>query len=179
MASRPIRVDTDDCVYDALLRDNVSLVTDGIDRITPTGIIAGGVEHPLDIIAFATGFKANDYLWPMDVRGRGGMRIEDVWAKDGPRAYLGAMVTGFPNLFICYGPNSNNFGGFTVLDLLELVAQFSLRCIQGLIESGKSSVEVSDDGYWRFASILDEMDQQMIYMDPPPPIITRTTDGRV
>ncbi len=166
MASRPIRVDNDDSVYDALLRDNVALVTEPIERITPHGIIAGGVEHPLDIIAFATGFKANDYLWPMEVRGRGGVRIEDVWAKDGPRAYLGAMVAGFPNLFMCYGPNSNNFGGFTVVDLLELVAQFSLRCIQGLIEGGKRSVEVSEAGYWRFADILGEMEAKMIYMDP-------------
>ncbi len=83
-------------MYDALLRDNVSLMTDGIERITPKGIVTGGVEHELDIIAFATGFKANDYLWPMEVRGRGGVRIEEVWAKDGPRAYLGAMVAGFP-----------------------------------------------------------------------------------
>jgi 4-hydroxyacetophenone monooxygenase len=166
MASRPIRVDSDYSVYDALMRDNVSLMTDGIERITPKGIVTGGVEYELDIIALATGFKANDYLWPMEVRGRGGVRIEDVWAKDGPRAYLGAMVTGFPNLFMCYGPNSNNFGGFTVVDLLELVAQFSLRCIQGLIESGKRSVDVSEEGYWRFAGILDESEAKMIYMDP-------------
>lgn len=166
MASRPIRVDSDYSVYDALLLDNVTLVTDPIERITPKGIVSGGVEHELDIIAFATGFKANDYLWPMDVRGRGGVRIEDVWAKDGPRAYLGAMVPGFPNLFMCYGPNSNNFGGFTVVDLLELVAQFSLRCIAGLIEDQKRSVEVSEGGYWKFAEVLDEMERKMIYMDP-------------
>ena len=166
MASRPIRVDSDYCVFDALLQDNVTLVTDPIERITPKGIVAGGVEHDLDIIAFATGFKANDYLWPMEVCGRGGVRIEEVWAKDGPRAYLGAMVPEMPNLFMCYGPNSNNFGGFTVLDLLELVAQFALRCIAGLIESGQRSVEVSHDGYWRFAGILGDMERQMIYMDP-------------
>ena len=166
MASRPIRVDADYSVYDALLRDNVSLVTDPIEKITPKGIVSGGVEHEFDIITFATGFKANDYLWPMEVRGRGGVRIEEVWAKDGPRAYLGAMVTGFPNLFMCYGPNSNNFGGFTVVDLLELVAQFALRCIAGLIENKQRSVEVTDDGYWRFASILDEMERKMVYMDP-------------
>jgi 4-hydroxyacetophenone monooxygenase len=165
MASRPIRVDSDYSVYDALLLDNVTLVTDPIERITPRGIVAGGAEHEVDIIAFATGFEANDYLWPMEVGGRGGVRIEDVWAKDGPRAYLGAMVPAFPNLFMCYGPNSNNFGGFTVVDLLELVAQFSLRCIAGLIENGQRSVEVTEDGYWKFASTLDETERHMIYMD--------------
>ena len=166
MASRPIRVDSDYSVYDALLRDNVTLVTESIERVTPKGIVAGGVEYELDIITYATGFKANDYLWPMDVRGRDGVRLEEVWSKDGPRAYLGAMVAGFPNLFMCYGPNSNNFGGFTVVDLLELVAQFALRSIAGLIENGQRSVEVTNDGYWRFAAILDEMERKMIYMDP-------------
>lgn len=166
MASRPIRVDSNDSVYDALLRDNVSLVTDPIERITASGIVAGGVEHELDAIAFATGFKANDYLWPMEVRGRDGVRIEEVWAEDGPRAYLGSMIPKFPNFFMCYGPNSNNFGGFTVVDLLELVAQFALRNIAGLIENEQSRVEVTEDGYWRFASILDAAESKMIYMDP-------------
>jgi len=165
-SSRPIRIDSDDSIFDALHRDDLSLVTGSIDRITPKGVLAGGVEHEVDVIVYATGFRANEYLWPMEVRGRNGVRIEEMWAKDGPRAYLGAMVPEFPNLFMCYGPNSNNFGGFTVVDLLELVAQFALRCIAGLIESGKSSVEVTDEAFWRFASILDAEEKYKIYMDP-------------
>lgn len=178
MASRPIRVDTDDNIYEALLRDNVSLVTDGIERITPKGIVAGGTEYDVDAIVFATGFRANDYLWPMDVRGRDGVKIEDVWRVDGPRAYLGSMVPGFPNLFMCYGPNTNNFGGFTVVDLLELVAQFALRSIAGLIERGAHSVEVTEDAYWRFASILDTEDRKMVYMDPRAQNYYRNEQGR-
>ena len=178
MASRPIRVDADDSIYDALMRDDVLLVTDGIERITPRGIVAGGKEYDVDAIVFATGFRANDYLWPMDVRGRDGVRIQDVWKVDGPRAYLGSMVPGFPNLFMCYGPNTNNFGGFTVVDLLEMVAQFALRCIAGLIEQGTRSVEVSDDAYWRFAAILDAEDRKMVYMDPRAKNYYRNEQGR-
>jgi 4-hydroxyacetophenone monooxygenase len=166
MASRPIRVDTNESVLDALARGDVALVSDPIERITPAGIVAGGKQHDLDVIVFATGFRANEYLWPMEVRGRGGKRIEEVWEKDGPRAYLGAMVPDFPNLFTVYGPNSNNFGGFTVVDLLELTAQFALRAIAGLIENGERSVEVSADAYWRFAAILDESEKGMVYLDP-------------
>jgi 4-hydroxyacetophenone monooxygenase len=166
LASRPIRIDSEDSVFDALLRDNVTLVDDGIERITPKGIVAGGVEHEVDAIVYATGFRANEYLWPMEVRGRDGIRIEEAWAKDGPRGYLGAMVPKFPNLWMVYGPNSNNFGGFTVVDLLELVGQFALRSIAGLIENGQRSVEVSDEAYWRFADILDESERTMVYMDP-------------
>ena len=178
MASRPIRVDADDSIYDALMRRNVSLVSDGIERITPHGITAGGKDYAVDAIVFATGFRANDYLWPMDVRGRGGVKIEDVWAVDGPRAYLGSMVPGFPNLFMCYGPNTNNFGGFTVVDLLEMVAQFALRCIAGLIEQGSGSVEVTEDAYWRFAELLDAEDRKMVYMDARAKNYYRNEQGR-
>jgi 4-hydroxyacetophenone monooxygenase len=166
MTSRPIRVDPEDNVYTALLRDDVSLVSDPIERVTPDGIIAGGVEHPLDVIVLATGFRANDFLWPMEIRGRGGARPEELWAKDGPRAYIGSMMPGFPNLFMAYGPNTNNFGGLQVIDLLELEIRFALQCIAGLIENGQRSVEVTEDAYWRYNQELDEVERHMIYKDP-------------
>jgi len=166
MSSRPIRIDPDDNIYAALRRDNVSLVTDPIARITPAGIEAGGIEYPLDIIAYATGFRANDFLWPMEIRGRDGARIEDLWAKDGPRAYIGSMLPGFPNFFMAYGPNTNNFGGLQIIDLLEIEIRFALQCIAGLIEGEKRTVDVTTDAYWRFNDELDREESQMIYMDP-------------
>lgn len=166
MTSRPIRVDPDDNVYTALLRDDVSLVSERIERVTPNGIVAGGVEHPLDVIVLATGFRANDFLWPMEVRGRGGVQPDELWAKDGPRAYIGSMMPGFPNLFMAYGPNTNNFGGLQVIDLLELEIRFALECIGGLIEQGRQSVEVTEDAYWRYNAELDQVESRMIYKDP-------------
>jgi 4-hydroxyacetophenone monooxygenase len=166
MTSRPIRVDPEDNVYTALLRDNVLLVTDPITKITPKGIEVGGEEYEFDVIALATGFKANDFLWPMEVRGRDGVRVETLWAKDGPRAYVGSMLPGFPNFFMAYGPNTNNFGGLQVIDLLEIVIRFALQCIAGLIEGDKRSVDVTLDAYWRFNQELDNVESHMIYMDP-------------
>jgi 4-hydroxyacetophenone monooxygenase len=52
-----------------LLRDDVSLVTSGIERIEPDALATkDGRRHPVDVIVFATGFRANDVLWPMEVR---------------------------------------------------------------------------------------------------------------
>src|SRR5207253_2131700 len=105
---RPVLIDEEYSVLDALLRDNVTLVTDSIRRIGPTGIqVQDGTGYEVDVIVYATGFQANDYLWPMEVRGRNGTTVEELWAEDGPRAYLSAMLPGFPNLFIVYGPNTN------------------------------------------------------------------------
>ena len=109
MSSRPIMIDTEDSIFEALLRDNVTLVTDGIERITPAGIVSAGKEIPVDVIVYATGFKANDFLWPMEIRGRDGVRVEDLWAKDGARAYIGSMLPGFPELLHGLRPEHQQF----------------------------------------------------------------------
>ncbi|MEO6715993.1 MAG: NAD(P)/FAD-dependent oxidoreductase, partial [Novosphingobium sp.] len=178
MSSRPIMIDTDDSIFEALMRDNVTLVTDGIDKITPTGIVSAGKDIPVDVIVYATGFKANEFLWPMDIRGRDGAKIEDLWSRDGARAYIGSMLPGFPNFFMAYGPNTNNFGGFQIIDLLEIEIRFALRCIAGLIEREKRAVDVKPEAYWRFNDELDRKEAQMIYMDPRVTNYYRNEHGR-
>jgi 4-hydroxyacetophenone monooxygenase len=164
---RPVQVDTDYCYYDALLRDDVTLVTEGIERITPSGIrTVDGAEHELDVIVFATGFRANECLWPMEVRGRDDRSIEELWSKDGPRAYLGTMAPGFPNFFMIYGPNMNAYGGLGVLNLEEMAGRYALDCIEHLVLNGHRSVDVTEAAYWRWNDELDERESSRIYMDP-------------
>jgi len=178
MTSRPIRIDPKDNVYTALLRDDCDLVTDAIERVTPDGILAGGEEIPLDVIVLATGFRANDFLWPMNIEGRDGVRPETLWAKDGPRAYIGSMMPGFPNLFMAYGPNTNGFGGLQIIDLLEMEIRFAMQCVAGMIETGHRSVEVSEEAYWRFNDELDRAEKKMIYADPRVTSYYRNEHGR-
>jgi 4-hydroxyacetophenone monooxygenase len=168
MTSRPVLVDSQDNIYDALLRDNVSLVTDQIDRITACGVLtADGVLHAADVIVYATGFRANDYLWPMDIRGRGGKSLGELWARDGARAYLGTMLPGFPNFFAIYGPNMNPFGtGLSVTDLQEMQTRFALKCLEHLILEDRRAVEVTAGAYERFNAELDRRQATMVYADP-------------
>ena len=105
-AKRP-PIDTD--YFETFNRANVSLVdlrATPIERITPTGIKTSAADHPLDIIVFATGFDAmTGPLLRIDIRGRDGVALRDVWAA-GPRTYLGLQIAGFPNLFTVTGPGS-------------------------------------------------------------------------
>ena len=166
-SSRPVLVDSDYCVYDALLRDDCTLVTDGIRRIKENGIeVEGGGEYPVDVIVLATGFKANDFLWPMEVRGRNDQLLDQLWEKDGARAYLGTMLPGFPNFFMIYGPNTNATGGLGIFDFEEMVTRFALECIQHLILEGGQTVDVTLDGYWRYNNELDRQESLKIYKDP-------------
>jgi 4-hydroxyacetophenone monooxygenase len=166
-SARPIIVDADYSIYDALLRDDATLVTDPILKIKPNGIeVQGGGEYPVDVIVYATGFKANDFLWPMEIRGRGGKRLEQLWEKDGARAYLGTMLPGFPNFFMIYGPNTNNFGGLQIVDFEEMVTRFALQCISGLITKKKHTIDVSLEAYWRYNDEVDRAEALMMYKDP-------------
>ncbi len=91
----------------ALTRPNVRLVTEPITEITEAGIrTADGEEHAVDTIIFGTGFRANEYMTAVDFYGRDGRRLHDDW-RDGAEAYLGLTVSGYPNLFMLYGPNTN------------------------------------------------------------------------
>jgi cation diffusion facilitator CzcD-associated flavoprotein CzcO len=105
-AKRP-PIDTN--YFETFNRDNVTLVDvrrAPIEAITPAGIRTRAAEYPLDIIVFATGFDAmTGPLLRMDIRGRDGVRLADVW-RAGPRNYLGLQVAGFPNLFTVTGPGS-------------------------------------------------------------------------
>jgi 4-hydroxyacetophenone monooxygenase len=167
MSSRPVLIDDKDSIYDALLRPDVTLVTDPIRRITPTAIeVDGDGIYPVDAIVLATGFKANDFLWPMEVRGRDGTRVEELWEKDGARAYLGTMLPGFPNFFMLYGPNTNTTGGLGIVDVEEMVTRFILGCLARLITDENRSVEVTLDAYRRYNDELDRAEATKMYTDP-------------
>ena len=163
-STRPVQVDSGDCYYDAILRDDVTLVTEGIERLTPTGVrTVDGVEHELDVLVYATGFHANQVLWPMEVRGRDGRTIESLWEKDGPRAYLGTVAPGFPNLFMVYGPNMNPYGGLGVVNFEEIATRWLLACIGRLLDEDARTIEVTESAYWRWNGELDAREEQKIY----------------
>jgi len=164
-SARPVVVDPDNCIVHGIQRENVSLVTEGIRRINRTGIESwDGTKHDVDVIVFATGFRANDYLYPMTIQGRNGRMLEDLWAKDGPRAYVGCMMPGFPNLWSIYGPNTN--GCLLTASFHELIALYAMQCMEHLVLDGKRSIDVKEDAYWWYNKILDERQANRVYADP-------------
>lgn len=129
------RVLLGDDYYRALQQDNVTLVTDPIDRITETSVVttAGGVVD-FDAIVLATGFETSHYLSGIDVVGTGGQRLHERWGED-PSAYLGVAVTGFPNFFMLYGPNTNQ-GGNSIVYILEAGARLVASAVTRLARHG-------------------------------------------
>jgi cation diffusion facilitator CzcD-associated flavoprotein CzcO len=119
--------------YEAIQQPNAELVTAAIERIEPGGVrTADGVLHELDVLVLATGFKADAFTRPMDVVGRNGTKLADVWAER-PTAYLSISIPDFPNLFMLNGPNGP-VGNFSLIEVAEL--QFAY--IEQLIERLRS-----------------------------------------
>jgi cation diffusion facilitator CzcD-associated flavoprotein CzcO len=107
----------------ALSQPNVEVVTQGIKEIQPGSVVtADGVAREVDTIIFGTGFHVTDVPIAERVRGRDGRSLAQVW-QGSPKAYLGTMVAGFPNLFLLLGPNTG-LGHNSVVLMLE--AQFAL-----------------------------------------------------
>ena len=117
--------------YPALARPNVELVTDRIERIDRHAVvIADGTARPADVIIYGTGFNTMEFLAPMLVSGMDGRRLQEAW-QDGAQAYLGITVSGFPNFFMLYGPNTN-LGGNSIIYMLEGQTGYVLSAIQTL-----------------------------------------------
>lgn len=132
------RVLLSDDYYPALVRDNVEVSTARIHEIREHAIVtADGVERPVDVIVLATGFRAFNPATEIDIRGRGGRRLADDWV-DGPEAYNGLLVAGYPNLLLLMGPNSG-LGHNSIVFMLEAQMRYVLSCL-GLLESGRLPV---------------------------------------
>ncbi len=130
--------------YKALLRENVELVTERIAKVTPESVVtADGREHESDVLVLATGFRATEYLEGMDVVGAGGRRLHDDWAEVA-HAYLGLTVSGYPNFFMFYGPNTNQ-GGNSIIVILEAQATYVLGALRTLDERAARAVDVRRD----------------------------------
>jgi cation diffusion facilitator CzcD-associated flavoprotein CzcO len=121
--------------YEAIQKPNAELVTEGIERIEAKGVrTVDGRLHELDVLVLATGFRADRFMRPMEVVGRSGKRLEEVWA-DRPSAYLSIAIPDFPNLFMLNGPNGP-VGNFSLIEVAELQFGYILQLID-LVRSGE------------------------------------------
>jgi cation diffusion facilitator CzcD-associated flavoprotein CzcO len=125
----------------ALERPDVSLETDRIEALTAGGVrMRSGATHELDCVIWATGFRTNDFMFPMAITGRDGRSLEDDWA-DGAHAHLGMCVPSFPNMFVMYGPNTNTSGG-SIIFYLETQAAYIRQAVEQLSARSAGAIEV-------------------------------------
>ena len=126
--------------YPIFNRANVRLIDGGIERVAARGVVADGEFRAADAIILATGFQTTRFLAALDVTGRNGVHIRDAW-RDGAIAYHGVTTPGFPNLFMLYGPNTNNN---SLITMLELQAGYAVGWIRRMLDGGLTSLDVNE-----------------------------------
>lgn len=146
----------------ALTRDNVEVVTDGIEAITPTGVrTADGVQRDVDVLIYGTGFAATDFLAPMAVTGRDGQDLRGGW-QQGAEAYLGMSVAGFPNFFMLYGPNTN-VGSGSIIVMLEAQQQYIVQLLQARAGRGGVALDVRPEAQARYNAEIQSRSENTTY----------------
>ena len=143
--------------YPTFALPNVRLETTGIAELTERGVrTVDGVEHRVDTVIYGTGFKAADYLDSIDVYGTAGRHLRDDW-RGGAEAYLGTLVTGYPNFFMLYGPNTN--GVNSIIYIHEIQTTFIRHILDTMGRRGTRTVEVTADAQRRYN---DELQAAMV-----------------
>ena len=121
-------------------------MTEAIARITATatGIVtADGRERPIDALVCATGFDTVQLLSGITVTGRGGRTLREAWA-DGPEAFHGITVAGFPNLFLMLGPNTAT-GHTSTLLYIEPEVRYAIACMRQVLATGQKWLDVKPE----------------------------------
>ena len=112
-------------------RDNVSLVTEPIDKITGSGVATtDGETHEVDVLILATGFKVMDPddVLTYPVSGPGGRSLSGFWDDHRLQAYEGVSIPGFPNFFTVFGPYG--YVGSSYFALIESQSHHIVRCLK-------------------------------------------------
>ncbi len=121
--------------YQAIQKPNAELVTEAIERVEAGGVrTADGKLHELDVLVLATGFRVDRFMRPMEVIGRGGRKLDDIWAQR-PVAYLAVSIPDMPNFFMLNGPNGP-VGNFSLIEVAELQLAYILQLVE-LRRSGR------------------------------------------
>jgi len=128
------RVIITDDYFPTFTMENVVLETTPIKEITEDGVVVeGGKEHEFDLLVLATGFKTTQFMYPIEIYGKEGKSIGDIWSS-GASAFLGMTVPSIPNFSMLYGPNTN-LGHNSIILMIEAQAMY----INALIKKVKDA----------------------------------------
>lgn len=166
--------------YRTMAREDVTLVSDRVTEVTPDAVLtADGTEHPADVLVIATGFKALEVLGPIEVRGRSGRALRDVWGTDDARAHLGISVPDFPNFFFLLGPNTFAGHGGSAALTIEMGTRYVMELIAHMIENDVASVECRQEVHDAYGEKLDAALNRTIWAHTGMTTYYRNSRGRI
>jgi cyclohexanone monooxygenase len=163
IGSKRICVDTD--YYATFNRPNVTLVDIrrcGIEEVLPRAVRVQSKDYEIDALVLATGFDAmTGSVAKIDIHGRGGSTLNEKWAE-GPKAYLGLMSEGFPNLFIITGPGSPSVLSNMIVSIEQHVDWIS-DCLSFMRSRGLATIEATHEAEAQWVAHVNEVAKLTLY----------------
>ncbi|PJK31445.1 flavin-containing monooxygenase [Minwuia thermotolerans] len=174
------RILLDNGWYQAIKKPNVELITDRVERIAENGVVTeDGRLREVDVVIMATGFKVSLMAARLNLTGAGGRKLEEDWADDDPRAYLGITVPHFPNLFVMQGPNTGLGHGGSAIFQAECQANYIAEALKTMMEKDIEALEPTEQAQEDWCARVDAEHEQMIWTHPGMTTYYRNKAGRV
>lgn len=157
------RISPGDGYLEALVQPNVQPVFSGIERVTKNGIItADGVEHQMDILVCATGFKVAFKPAFKVINGQG-RSIDEDWG-DSVNLYFGVSAPRFPNYYTIVGPGATWSNG-TLLPSIETTVEYSIKCMRKMQHEGIKSMAVKQEALDDIYAHFDEFHKHTVWQE--------------
>jgi cation diffusion facilitator CzcD-associated flavoprotein CzcO len=151
--------------YPALSRDNVDVVTDGIEEIRENAVVTkDGTVREVDAIVVATGFHVTDSPVYASIKGRDGRSLADTFDDGGQQGYKGAAIANFPNMFFLVGPNTG-LGHTSMVFMIESQINYVADAVKTIERDGLRTVEVRKDKQDEYNSKLQERMASSVWMN--------------
>ncbi|MDA0788246.1 MAG: NAD(P)/FAD-dependent oxidoreductase [Proteobacteria bacterium] len=116
----------------------------GVSEINQRGVVHDGVEYPVDVLIYATGFQWMATSTFNMITGRQGRTLKEKWQQEGTRTFLGLHSHGFPNLFIVSGPQGGG-GSFNFTNAIEEHADYVVWMLKKMRQDGNQIVDVRQE----------------------------------
>jgi 4-hydroxyacetophenone monooxygenase len=166
--------------FRALRRDDVTLDGSGVAEVRPHSVVSGdGVEYDVDVLVAATGFDVVRFLSSLEIVGRSGRSIREIWDDDDAKAYLGTVVPDLPNFFCLYGPNLQPGHGGSFIVTVEQQTRYVRLVLEEMFRRGLGSVECRQDVYDEYNERVDATHAQMVWTHPGMTTYYRNQRGRI
>ncbi len=136
--------------FPTLQQPHVQLVTQAVTGIAKDGVIGlDGTHYPCDVLIWGTGFKATEFVAPIQVYGEvdaSGAVVElgAQWRTDPAATRLGITTAGFPNFFMLVGPNTG-LGHNSIIFMIECQVKYVMQALRHLTGANKKSLQLRPD----------------------------------
>ena len=129
----------------------------GVSQISESGVVHDGVEYPLDVLIYATGFQWMASGLFNTTLGRDGRTIQETWDAEGTKTFLGIHARGFPNLFIVTGPQGGG-GSFNFTDAIDAHGDYIVWMLSAMRDQGRTIVDIHSQPQEEYAQHCRQAD---------------------